>query len=135
MTLKVYMVFAGLHIACGLAELWAQSAMGVEGVGWDGVGPITHFSEAMASLQTILQNPFGVLGALGKIAFGLFAIFAFSGYENVFSDGWGFFRTLLASVGFAVMFLTIWRVMGGVIASVIGNIAGGLGKIFGGPIN
>ncbi len=134
MTVKLYLVFAGLHIACSLAELWALSATGADAA-WGDVGPIESFNEAMQSLQTILQNPFGLLGAMGKIAYGLFAIFAFSGYENVFSDGWGFFRTLLASVGFVVMFLTIWRVMGGAIASVIGNIAGGLGKIFGGPLS
>ena len=132
MTLKVYIVFAGLHIACGLAELWAQSAAGVP-TQWQGVGPISHFIDAMGALRNVLQNPFGILNALGRIVWGLFAIFAFSGYENVFAGGWEFLRTLLASIGFAVMFMTIWRIMPGVIASVIGNLnrgfKRGLGRI------
>ena len=134
MTLKVYMVFASTHVVCALLELMAQSNNDST-LGWGGVGPIGHFMSGMEALRTMLQNPFGVLGALGDILFGLWAMFAFSGYENVFGEDFGFFRTFISSAGLSVLFLTIWRVMGGVIASVIGNIAGGLGKIFGGPIS
>lgn len=139
MTLKVYIVFLGVHFLCWVAEIWAQSEVDPS-VGWESIGPIGSFTSAMAGLNSnggltfLLRNPFNVLDVLGGVIGGLWGMFAFTGYENVFGGGFEWARDLLFAVGMGVLFMTVWRVMGGVIASVIGNISGSIGKIlpFGG---
>lgn len=128
MTIKIFIGFMMLHIFSTLGELWARSAAG-ENVAWEEVGALNRFNSSIEAFQHVLQNPFGILGGLGSLLVGLFEMFAFTGYPSVYDGGWEFIRVIFASIGFAVLFLTLWRVMGGVLASTISNISGRLGRV------
>lgn len=131
MTLKVLFIFLVMHLVFAMGEMWALSMAGRD-AGWQGIHAINQFSQGVTGLQTVLSNPLTVLDVVGKFTSGIWSLFSFQDYRNVFAGDLENIRVFVSAFGYGVLLLLVWRVVGGAISAVIGNITGRVASFFGG---